>query len=129
MSGDAFFEAAQQKQKELEDLEKQQEAKKDGKAAYKEAMEAWKAEEADRKAANADMLNEYRLEIYEWEKKRDAAKKKGSKAPSKPKKEALIKANPKPKMKDFIGESDAHEVEDEQGNDDEEDDNEGSETD
>lgn len=129
LSGDAFYEAALAKETELEEAERKKAAKKDGKAAYKEAIEAWKAEEEDRKAANVDILNEYRLEVYDWEKERDAAKKNGLKAPLKPKKEDLIKAVPKPKMKDFIDGNDEHEAEGEQGDDGEENDDEGSETD
>jgi hypothetical protein len=129
LSGDAFYRAALAKETELEEAEKKKEAKKDGKAAYTKAIEAWKIEEVDRKAANVDILNENRLEIYEWEKKRDAAKTNGLKAPLKPKKENLIKAVPKPKMKDFIERDDAHEVESELGDDGEENDDEGSETD
>jgi hypothetical protein len=129
LSGDAFYKAALAKETELEEAEKRKTSKKDGKAAYRKAIEAWNIEEKDRKAANVDILNENRLDLYEWEKKRDAAKKNGSKAPLKPKKEDLIKAVPKPKMKDFIEKDDAHEAESELGDDGEENDDEGSETD
>ena len=126
LSGDAFYKAALAKETELEEAQKTKAAKKDGKAAYMKAIEAWNKEEVDRKAANVDILNENRLEIYEWEKNRDAAKKDGMKAPLKPKKEDLIKALPKPKMKNFIERVDAHEAESEPSDDGED---EGSETD
>lgn len=126
LSGDAFFEAAKKKEMEQHNAEMQKEAKKDGKAAYQEAIEAWKRGEEDRKAENADINNEYRLEIHTWEAKRDAAKTNRLKAPPKPKREELTKQAPKPKLKDFLEGNNVLECEDEA---DENDDDEGSETD
>ncbi|EDR13052.1 uncharacterized protein LACBIDRAFT_322466 [Laccaria bicolor S238N-H82] len=104
LSGDEFYELAQQKEKEMcevarekemREVGREKERKKDGRALYKAAVEEWEVVEQERKDAKA---------VKAWEKKWDAAKAKGTCFTLiKPKGDPALKATPKPKLKDFLG--------------------------
>ena len=103
LSGDEFYELAKEKEKEVHAEERQKEAKKVGRVAYKEAVEQWAVAEQQRKEAKGHAVASFKEALAAWEKKRDSAKAKGKKfVERKPKQDAAPKAIPKPKLKDFL---------------------------
>ena len=104
LSGDEFYELAQQKEKEMREVAREKERKKDGRALYKAAVEEWEVVEQERKDAKAVATANLKKAVKAWEKKRDAAKAKGTRFTLiKPKGDPAPKATPKPKLKDFLG--------------------------
>ena len=104
LTGDKFYELAVEKGKEIREVARQKEARKDGRSMYKTVMEEWKVADQKRKEER-DMIKADRDKtIAAWEKRKAAATKKGRKfTESKPKSAQLPKAIPKPKLKDFLG--------------------------
>ena len=104
MTGDAFYELAKEKEKEVRDVEKQKEARKDGKTAYRTAIEEWNAAEQVRKDKATTIKADWEKAVAAWTKKKAAAVKKGQKfTEKKPKRDELPRKTLKPKLKDFVG--------------------------
>jgi hypothetical protein len=78
--------------------------RKDGKMAYKVAMEVWNEAEQERKDKRDTIKAIHDKAVAAWTKKKDMAVKKGKKfVEKKPKQDTLPKPIPKPKLKDFLG--------------------------
>ena len=104
LTGDAFYELSKEKEKEVRDVEKQKEARKDGKAAYRMAIEEWNDAEQARKDKATTIKADWEKAVAVWTKKKAAAAKKGQKFPEKkPKRDELPQKTLKPKLKDFVG--------------------------
>ena len=104
LTGDAFYELAKEKEKEVRDVEKQKEARKDGKAAYRTAIEEWNDAEQARKDKATTIKADWEKAVTAWTKKKAAAAKKGQKfTEKKPKRDELPRKTLKPKLKDFVG--------------------------
>jgi DDE superfamily endonuclease len=104
LSGDEFYELAQEKEKEMHDIAREKERKKDGRVLYKAAVKEWEAIEQDQRDAKALAATTLKKAVKAWEKKRDSAKAKGTRFTLiKPKGGPATKAAPKPKLKDFLG--------------------------
>ena len=96
--------AAQQKEKDMREVVREKERKKDGRVLYKAAIEEWEVIEQARKNAKAIATANLKKAVKAWEKKWDAAKAKGMCFTLiKPKGNPAPKASPKPKLKDFLG--------------------------
>jgi hypothetical protein len=103
LTGDEFYEMAKGKEREAEEAARQKEVRKDGRSAYKVALERWKVAEQERKDAKAVASSAFQKELAAWERKRDAAKKKGKKITDlKPKRPVQPAALVRPKLKDFL---------------------------
>jgi len=103
LSGDEFYELAQEKEKEMREGAREKERRKDGRALYKAAIEEWEVIERERRDAKALATANLKKAVKAWEKKRDAAKAKGTHFTLiKPKGDPATKATPKPKLKDFL---------------------------
>ena len=104
MSGDEFYELAQAKEKELCEVSRQKEAWKEGWVAYEAAVEEWAMADTERKdERDAIKANNAQMKAA-WEKRKDAAVKKNKKFTElKLKSIPLLKAIPRPKLKDFLG--------------------------
>ena len=88
----------------MREVAREKERKKDGRALYKAAVEEWEVVEEERKDAKAVATANLKKAVKAWEKKRDAAKAKGTRFTLiKPKGDPAPKATPKPKLKDFLG--------------------------
>jgi hypothetical protein len=123
LTGDTFYELAKEKEKEVQEIEKQKEARKGGRAAYRTAIEEWNEAEQARKDEITTIKANLDKAVTAWTKKKAAAAKKGNKfTEKKPKRDAFPPKTPKPKLKDFAGGSN-HRVEsgDEAGDDADED--------
>jgi hypothetical protein len=106
LTGDAFYELAKGKEKEVRDNEKEKEARKDGKAAYRLAVEEWNEAEDVRKDKVATIKADWKKAVAAWTRKKAAAAKKGEKfTEKKPKQDGLPRKTLKPKLKDFVGDS------------------------
>jgi len=104
LSGDEFYELAQEKEKEMCEGAREKERRKDGRALYKAAIEEWEVIEWERRDAKALATANLKKAVKAWEKKRDAAKAKGTHFTLiKPKGDPATKATPKLKLKDFLG--------------------------
>jgi hypothetical protein len=104
LSGDEFYELAQDKEREMREIAREKERKKDGRALYNAAMEEWEAAEQVRKDAKDLTAVTFMKLVKTWEKKRDTANAKGMRFNIlKPKRDPVTKAAPKPKLKDFLG--------------------------
>ena len=79
MSGDEFYELAKGKEREVQEEERQKAVRKDGRAAYKEAVEQWTMDEKNRKEEKECAVATFKKTLAAWERKRDAAKSKGKK--------------------------------------------------
>ncbi|KIJ96206.1 hypothetical protein K443DRAFT_124544 [Laccaria amethystina LaAM-08-1] len=102
--GDEFYELAQQKEKEIREVAREKERRKDGRVMYKAAVEEWEIVEQERRDARALATANLKKAVKAWEKKRDSAKAKGTRFTLiKPKGDPATKATPKPKLKDFLG--------------------------
>jgi hypothetical protein len=103
LTGDEFYEMAKGKERETEEAARQKEVRKDGRAAYKVAMERWKVAEQERKDIKVLASAAFQKALAAWERKRDAAKKKGKKFTDlKPKRAVQPAALIRPKLKDFL---------------------------
>lgn len=103
LSGDEFYELAKEKEREVQEEERQKAVRKDGRAAYKEAVEEWTVAEQNRKDAKERAVATFKKTLAAWERKRDSAKSKGKKfVERRPKQDPFPKAIPKPKLKDFL---------------------------
>jgi hypothetical protein len=104
LSGDEFYELAQQKEKEIREVAREKERRMDGRVMYKAAVEEWEIVEQERRDARALATANLKKAVKAWEKKRDSAKAKGTRFTLiKPKGDPATKATPKPKLKDFLG--------------------------
>lgn len=104
LTGDKFYELAKEKEKEVQEIEKQKEARKGGRVAYRMAIEEWNEAEQARKDETTTIKADWEKAVAAWTKKKAAAAKKGSKfTEKKPKRDALPPKAPKPKLKDFVG--------------------------
>jgi hypothetical protein len=104
LTGDAFYELAKEKEKEVREIEKQKEARKGGRAAYRTAIEEWNEAEQARKDEITTIKASLDKAVTAWTKKKAAAAKKGNKfIEKKPKRDAFPPKTPKPKLKDFVG--------------------------
>ena len=104
LSGDEFYELAQEKEKEMHEATREKERKKDGRALYNVAVQEWEVEEQARRDAKVLATANIKKAIKAWEKKRDSAKAKGTRFTLiKPKADPATKAAPKPKLRDFLG--------------------------
>jgi len=103
LSGDEFYEMAKGKEREAENVARQKEVRKDGRAAYKVAIEKWKADQQEWKDTKVHATVKFQKELAAWERKRDAAKKKAKKFTDlKPKRAVQPAAPVRPKLKDFL---------------------------
>ena len=104
LSGDEFHKLAQQKEKEVCEVMKEKERKKDGRVLYKAATGEWEAIEQAQKDAKAIATANLKKAVKAWEKKWDGTKAKGTHFTLiKPKGDPAPKASPKPKLRDFLG--------------------------
>ena len=69
--------AAQQKEKDMCEVMREKERKKDGRVLYKAAVEEWEVIEQTRKDAKAVATANLKKAVKAWEKKWDTAKAKG----------------------------------------------------
>ena len=69
--------AAQQKEKDMREVVREKERKKDGRVLYKAAIEEWEVIEQARKNAKAVATANLKKAVKAWEKKWDTAKAKG----------------------------------------------------
>jgi hypothetical protein len=103
LTGDKFYELAKEKEKEVQDVEKQKEVRKDGKAAYRLAIDEWNEAEQARKDEITTIKEDWEKAVAAWTKKKAAAAKKGNKfTEKKPKRDPLPPKTVKPKMKGFV---------------------------
>jgi hypothetical protein len=103
LTGDAFYELAKEKEKEVREIERQKGARKDGKAAYRTAIDEWNEAEEARKDETTTIKANWEKAVASWTKKKATAAKKGNKfTEKKPKRDALPPKTPKPKLKDFV---------------------------
>ena len=132
LSGDEFYELAQAKEKEVREVSRQKEARKEGQIAYDAAVEEWATADKKRKdERDAIKANNTKTKAA-WDKRKAAAVKKNKKfTEPKPKSTPLPKAIPRPKLKDFLdsggGVVSADEAEDHAGSGGDEGDDAGSE--
>jgi hypothetical protein len=104
LTGDKFYELAKEKEREVREIEKQKEARKGGKVAYRMAIEEWDEAEQARKDETTTIKANWEKSVAAWTRKKAAAAKKGNKfTEKKPKRDALPRKTPKPKLKDFVG--------------------------
>ena len=104
LSGDELYELAQQKEKEMCEVMREKERKKDGRALYKAAVEEWEVIEQVQKDAKALTTVNLNKAVKSWENKWDATKAKGTHFTLiKPKGDPASKASPKLKLKGFLG--------------------------
>ena len=121
LTGDEFYEMAKGKKREAEVAARQKEVRKDGRAAYKVAIERWKLAEQERKDAKVLANAAFQKAVAAWEMKRDAAKRKGSRFTDlKPKRAVQPAALARPKLKDFLEGGGDDEAADDDADDDEE---------
>ena len=103
LTGDEFYEMAKGKEREAKNVARQKEVRKDGRAAYKVAIEEWKAAQQEWKDAKVNSTVAFQKALTVWERKRDAAKKKARKFTDlKPKRAVQPAAPVRPKLKDFL---------------------------
>jgi cell division septation protein DedD len=134
LSGDNFYELAQAKEKEVREVLKQKEARKEGRVAYDAAIEEWAVADQERKDERDAIKANNTQTKAAWDKRKAAAVKKKKKfTEPKPKATPLPKAIPRPKLKDFLdgggGVVSAGEAEDDAGSDGDEVGSEGSASD
>ena len=79
LTGDEFYEMAKGKEWETGEAARQKEVRKDGRAAYKVAIERWRVAEQEWKDAKVVVSAAFQKELAAWERKLDAAKRKGKK--------------------------------------------------
>lgn len=131
LSGDDFYELAKAKEKEVRDVSRQKEARKEGRVAYDAAVEEWAARDQTRKDERDSIKANNLKTKAAWDKRKAAAVKKNKKfTEPKPKTLPLPKAIPRPKLKDFLDSggdfAGANEAELDADTDSDEDDNAGS---
>ena len=84
--------------------------RKDAKTKYVEAIGVWKVREMDRKEQNSALKLEWEKDVRKWEVERNSAKSERRKPRwTKPKMPAMEKPIPKPKVADFVEESESAE--------------------
>ena len=122
MGGDTFYELAQAKEKEVHEVLRQKEERKEGQVAYGAAVEEWAAADKEQKDEwDTIKANNTKVKAV-WDKRKAAVVKKKTKIYKwKPKSTPLPKAIPRPKLKDFLdgagGADSAGEAEDDAGSD------------
>ena len=122
LSGDTFYELAQAKEKEVCEVLRQKEERKEGRDAYGAAVEEWAAADKERKDEQDTIEANNTKAKAAWDKRKAAAVKKKTKfIERKPKSTPLLKAIPRPKLKDFLdgagGAESVGEAEDDAGSD------------
>ena len=101
-----FFEMVQAAHEAHDAAKEASSKKKKAKERYNEAKEVWKVKNADRLERNNGIRESWKEEIRRWETERDTAKfEKRKPGWTKPKLPPTEKAIPKPKVSDFVDES------------------------
>jgi hypothetical protein len=120
LTQDEFFEGVQAMHEARDAAKEASSKRKDAKERYKEAAEAWKVRNKDRLERNTVVKAGWMSEVRRWEMERDSAKIDRRKPRwTKPKMPPIEKAVPKPKVSDFVDESEEEgedEEEEEDGN-------------
>ena len=107
LTQDEFFEKVQAVHEARDAAKEASSKKKDAKERYKESKEVWKVRNSDRLERNEGIRERWKEEVRRWETERDTAKfEKRKPGWTKPKLPLTEKALPKPKVSDFVGESD-----------------------
>ena len=132
LSSDEFYELAQDKEKEVCEVSRLKEARKEGWVAYDAAVEEWAMADKERKDERGAIKANNTKTKAAWDKRKAAAVKKNKKfTEPKLKSMPLPKAIPRPKLKDFLdsrgGVVSADKAEDNAGSDGDEGDDAGSE--
>ena len=69
LSGDEFYELAQEKEKEMHEVAREKERKKDGRVLYKAAIEEWEIVEQEWRDARVLAVANLKKAVKAWEKK------------------------------------------------------------
>jgi hypothetical protein len=105
LSGDAFYEAVVEHDKQKRQAETEKIARREEREERSEVLARWKEQDDERKKQNEQIKVKYREAVEQWEAAREKAKQEKRRfGVLKPKRGPLLRAIPKPKKQAVVGE-------------------------